>query len=135
MTKAVHSRKISAKIKKFINRIHEKPDMIVVPEKKWYTKLDEKIVRSFEERSNNSLRNLITQFYAIEDRCIQCEQCVQNCPFDNILLVDSKIEFGENCCTCLRCIHHCPTEAIQIGNKTVNTARYRPVKERELFES
>lgn len=62
-------------------------------------------------------------FYA-DENCINCGQCVEMCPFDNIQIVDNKVVFGKNCVQCLACINRCPFKAIQYGNKTKERGRY-----------
>ncbi|MEE4195205.1 MAG: EFR1 family ferrodoxin [Anaerolineae bacterium] len=50
--------------------------------------------------------------YTVNDDCIHCGLCIENCPVDNIHEVDGKIKFKSNCMSCMRCIYACPTDAI-----------------------
>ena len=122
--KSIYSRNIDKKIDDFTSSILNKN--MNIPPKKWYTFLDNLIVRKFEKRWTNQNKKLIPQFFSKEDICIQCMACVQGCPRNNIIF-DQHIQFGLNCDTCFYCIHNCPVEAIQIGNITENTVRYNKV--------
>ena len=54
-------------------------------------------------------------FRVKKDKCIQCMQCVRNCPTHNITYQDGKFKFGGNCLLCTRCSFNCPTDAFRIG--------------------
>lgn len=88
----------------------------------------------FREGKTNSLRPLkgtgiLTAAFRIEHlfshingkhfrvttKCIQCMQCVQNCPVGNIEYLDGAFHFRENCILCMRCSFCCPMDAIRIG--------------------
>jgi ferredoxin len=125
--KFIHSRRIDAKIGRLLAKL-ERKSAIPTPRKKWYTFIDEGIVRKAEIKATDHYRIFIKAFRSIEERCTECGLCVRQCPRGNIRATESGIVFGENCDTCFRCIHHCPTEAIQIGDKTLHTVRYRPTR-------
>ncbi|MHA1308684.1 MAG: EFR1 family ferrodoxin [Candidatus Heimdallarchaeota archaeon] len=63
-----------------------------------------------------------------DDKCTACEICVEECPVQNITLVDNNIVFDDRCIFCLRCVNNCTEEAIQIGNITIGKARWRDPK-------
>jgi NAD-dependent dihydropyrimidine dehydrogenase PreA subunit len=126
--KAIHSKNIDFRIRRFMTDILDRP-AAPLPKLKSYTTLDRLIVRSLESWIGDSHKIYIGQFRCLEDKCIDCQLCVTDCPRNNIEFIDPGVVFGENCDTCFRCIHHCPVEAIQIGDKTVNTVRYRPLEE------
>lgn len=128
LLKAVHTRKIDIKINRFLSSLSD-GSRAPVPPRKWYTALDDGVVKYFEAKATDGYRIFVGQFRSLEDRCIRCELCVGDCPRNNIELTDAGIEFGDSCDRCFRCIHHCPTEAIQIAGKTVDTVRYRPMKD------
>ena len=122
--KSFYSRNIDQKIDNFTKTLLNKT--MSIPNKKWYTFLDELIVEKFEIVWSDQNKKLIPQFYSIDDVCIKCMKCVNGCPRENIVY-DEKIKFGLNCDTCFFCIHHCPVEAIQIGDITKDTVRYNKV--------
>lgn len=50
--------------------------------------------------------------FTVNESCIRCRKCVDNCPGRNISLRDNKIKFGINCAGCYRCVYNCPQRAI-----------------------
>jgi len=49
------------------------------------------------------------------DRCSGCGVCSDVCPFENLSLIGSQVEFkGETCITCGHCAAACPQAAIRI---------------------
>ncbi len=54
-------------------------------------------------------------FKVDEEKCIHCNVCVNNCPVENISLLESKFSFGKKCIGCMRCSFSCPTDAFSIG--------------------
>ncbi len=125
--KLVHSRNIDSKIDNLINTIHHGANA-KLPGRKWYTTLDEKVVKTLEARYTNHYQVFIDQLHALMERCVQCGLCVEQCPHGNIQLTQTKVIFGDICDTCFRCVHHCPTEAIQIADMTMDNVRYRPAE-------
>jgi flavodoxin/ferredoxin len=55
---------------------------------------------------------LFGKMLTVSDACIDCGQCVGNCPTANIHRENGKITFGYNCVFCMRCIYACPQQAI-----------------------
>ena len=51
----------------------------------------------------------------VNDRCIGCSWCADNCPRGNITMQDKKPVFGSKCVICLRCVYGCPKKAIVPG--------------------
>ena len=94
--KAIVSRRISEKVERFISLletgVHGK-----IPSEKWYTLLDDSIVRPLEIRFNNRYRNWIGQFHSMADRCTRCLECVRGCPRENIRLTEQGVIFGLFC--------------------------------------
>lgn len=63
-------------------------------------------------------------FYST-DRCIGCGKCVRLCPLNNIRLEDRRPKWEESCAHCMACLANCPVEAIEYGNITTKTYKYR----------
>lgn len=60
--------------------------------------------------------NINSYLYKVdENKCVNCNLCVKNCPENNIYLKDGKIKFHHHCDMCMRCSFFCPTNAINIG--------------------
>ena len=55
------------------------------------------------------------QQYKVDDKCVQCQKCVNICPTKNVTIVDGKLKFGKNCLMCQRCVQLCPKDAIKMG--------------------
>jgi flavodoxin/ferredoxin len=124
--KRIHSRNMEQRVDRFVRDI-QKCTTVIPPSSKWYTRWDDRFVKSLENQYDNHHRNYIGKFHAMANRCIQCLKCVDGCPRNNIQL-NGAITFGDNCDVCFGCIHNCPTESIQIENLTVNKVRYNQVE-------
>ncbi len=129
--KRMGSRKIVAKARRFVQTVLKNPGT-PVPSPKWYTWLDEKVMRPLERLFTKNYQVFKGKYRVLTERCTGCGLCVRDCPEGNITFQDEGIVFGDRCDSCLRCIHHCPTEAIQLGDKTLNTSRYWPKVTEEL---
>lgn len=66
--------------------------------------------------------------FKCDESCTKCKWCVNNCPTDNIKLIDGNIEFLDNCIHCMRCYNFCPTMSIQVTEKTKNIKKYKRYK-------
>src|SRR5574344_340253 len=62
--------------------------------------------------------------FSVDDTCIGCGQCVENCPLKTIKLVDGKPVWSGRCQLWMSCIMKCPKKAIQCGNGTRRRGRY-----------
>jgi len=67
-----------------------------------------------------------------EDLCTGCGNCVDNCPFVGIELIDGKAIITENCTFCSACLDVCPVNAILIERKEyqiqkIDLSKYRGV--------
>jgi len=120
-----HSRHIGRKLDRFLIRIqrHKKVKL----RHKWYVHLAPFIPQRWKDAFYDQYTRYVPDFYSEPDTCIECMKCVNDCPRENIRF-DGQILFGLDCDMCLRCLHHCPTEAIQIGEMTRGTVRYKKVK-------
>ena len=49
------------------------------------------------------------------DTCISCGWCENNCPRENITMLEGKPVFGKKCVICLRCIYGCPQKSLELG--------------------
>ena len=123
--KLFHSRKIGKKIDKFISKIEKGKKRII--SKKWYSYLSFLIPAKSKEAFHNQYSKQIPDFHALNDVCTKCMLCVKKCPLRNIKFEDG-IKFGLNCDMCLKCLHHCPVQAINVGDKTNGTVRYKKVE-------
>jgi Pyruvate/2-oxoacid:ferredoxin oxidoreductase delta subunit len=63
-------------------------------------------------------------FFVDYDACINCNQCVEYCPTENITRIEDQYQWGEKCICCLRCYNMCPTDAIQYKNATMDRIRF-----------
>ena len=57
------------------------------------------------------------------DACVGCGLCAQACPLSNILMVESRPQWGDNCALCLGCYHTCPHHAVAYGKATLRKGR------------
>ena len=64
------------------------------------------------------------QYFHVNEQCIGCGECENQCPFRNIHLVDGAPQWGSDCVMCLRCYHSCVTHAIEWGRYTKNKGQY-----------
>ncbi|WP_424357561.1 EFR1 family ferrodoxin [Methanocella sp. MCL-LM] len=62
--------------------------------------------------------------YHTTDKCSGCGTCTKLCPVNNVTLADKKVTWGSNCTHCLACFHWCPRQAVEIGGKSADIARY-----------
>jgi ferredoxin len=62
--------------------------------------------------------------FKINDGCILCGQCENNCPKSNIDCANRH--YSSKCILCTRCIHNCPVNAITYKGKTIE--QYKPLK-------
>lgn len=53
-----------------------------------------------------------SKHFHVSEACVQCGKCVSECPSNNIVLRDGKIQFGKSCMFCLACLNNCPVHAI-----------------------
>lgn len=82
------------------------------------------------------LFNLIAKFigksFSVDDSCIKCGKCINNCPKANISYdKNKKVKFGYDCMACMRCIHNCPKHSISYNNKKYdqyNLNQYMKIK-------
>jgi len=49
----------------------------------------------------------------VKKDCNLCGLCYENCPSDNIRLVNKKLKFDSKCHLCLGCIYGCPKKALK----------------------
>lgn len=54
-------------------------------------------------------------FKVDSSRYINCNLCVNNCPMENITIINQKYKFHYHCSLCMRCNFKCPKKAISIG--------------------
>ncbi len=56
----------------------------------------------------------MNQFQVDEERCIQCGECVAECPAGVINMDDYPVIYKEGCYQCQHCLAVCPTGAVSI---------------------
>lgn len=106
-----------------------------VPDYKWYAPLN-RLLLYFGEKQYESLKKEIN---ILEDRCVNCNLCVNNCQRHALKEDDGKPSFDNQSCEfCLKCIHNCPKNAIIISEKSkdkkrLNKAFYKE-KKQEILE-
>lgn len=66
----------------------------------------------------------IAKDFSVSDSCKGCGICAKVCPADNITLIDSKPEWGNECEDCCACVQLCTSEAILLKGKPLNKLRY-----------
>lgn len=77
----------------------------------------------FYEKSYDKMRE--THRLSVEDSCIGCGLCAQNCPVSAIQMQDGRPTWGKDrCVMCLGCLHRCPQFAIQYGCHTKQHGQY-----------
>ena len=54
------------------------------------------------------------------DKCVGCGICANNCPTQNIKIVDGKAVANSQCTMCYRCVNYCPKQAITLLGKTLH---------------
>ncbi len=130
--KAIHSRNIKKRIEKFIRSIndHEKIEKI---RSKWYTPLDNRIVKPLEHHFTDNYQIFFDRFVTNQVKCTLCLHCVKTCPNANISVAEGTVQFGSVCSFCLRCLHQCPEEAIDIKDKTEDKVKYHPKITKDLL--
>ena len=128
----IHSPNIIGKINVFMSKM-EKNELEKKINTKWYTLIDDLVVKKLERKVDNEHKNWIGRFIVNEENCIKCMKCVNRCPRENIEINDSII-FGMNCDVCLYCINNCEKSAISINKKTVNKVKYSEEKINEIFK-
>ena len=66
-----------------------------------------------------------TTHLRVEEHCIGCGKCENECPVKAIKLKDGKPVWVKDKCTmCLGCLHRCPAFAIQYGKNTKKHGQY-----------
>ena len=65
-----------------------------------------------------------TKKFSVSDDCISCRKCANECPFNNIKMIDGKPVWGDKCTHCMACINNCPKKAIDYGKGTKLKPRY-----------
>lgn len=129
----IHSPNINRKINVFISKM-DKNKSIKRIYTKWYTLLDNLIVKKLEIKADNDHKDWIGKFIVNKENCIQCMKCINRCPRENIKL-NNGIVFGMDCDVCLFCINNCPKHVISINQKTNNKVKYSEEKINKIFKN
>lgn len=67
-------------------------------------------------------------FLLDKDACTGCQQCVDNCPSQNISYNNGEIEWHDRCICCIRCYNLCPTDAILYKEASRDRDKYKRFK-------
>ena len=67
-------------------------------------------------------------YFVDKETCVQCMQCVDCCPTNNIKFENEEFSWGRKCIICLRCYNLCPEDAIQYKKATLNRDKYTRYK-------
>ena len=61
----------------------------------------------------------------VEEQCVGCEKCANECPVNAIEIQEGKpVWVKDKCAMCLGCLHRCPAFAIQYGKNTKKHGQY-----------
>lgn len=74
-----------------------------------------KIVAKIVRIEHPAIKLIGKGFSINKKKCIGCNKCVNNCPTQNISIVNGKFKFSSDCLGCMRCAFNCPTDAIRTG--------------------
>ncbi|CAL6062971.1 4Fe-4S_ferredoxin iron-sulfur binding domain protein [Hexamita inflata] len=88
------------------------------------TKYNSKNVSKDVQRQKKQVKD----HFIVQDSCVGCGSCVENCPSAIISLKDGKAVFTEHdkCIGCYSCFQKCPVNAIVDEKKTLaNTQQYK----------
>ncbi|MHB8157283.1 MAG: EFR1 family ferrodoxin [Desulfocucumaceae bacterium] len=77
------------------------------------------VAKAFRKNAWRQAKN----FWA-DEKCNQCQLCVQICPAENITMSDKLISWGDKCEQCMACLQWCPQEAIQYKQLSQKRKRY-----------
>lgn len=79
--------------------------------------------------SKTSFSGFTSQLDVDYEKCKECHNCYKICPEGNIHINDdNSIFFGDECIFCLSCYNLCPEDAINFGEKTKDTKKYKRYK-------
>lgn len=62
-----------------------------------------------------------------DDTCIGCGLCVDNCPMNNLELVDGKVKQKGNCMLCYRCVNMCPKQSCTVYFRKKPKKQYKGI--------
>ncbi len=134
-----YEKNVCVKIKKAVNKItdalNSSEPKLQIPAYKWYVPLND-ILLYFGELTYKKYKD---KMHIIEERCVNCNICVNNCP-RNCWESGEKIPTfdPQDCEFCLKCIHNCPQNAIIFSdkmkdNQRLNISFYNGLK-KKMFE-
>lgn len=66
----------------------------------------------------------IDRNFSVDEKCSNCNSCIELCPVNNITRIDGKLTWNGKCEKCLACINWCPQKAIQFSGVPENRQRY-----------
>lgn len=112
--------KADAKIKKVAENILSKKT--IKDGRRWYSwGLGYFVQRAHGKRLLKKLRSRVK---IDQEKCINCNKCVDACPMDNLYNMDGIIEVRDKCTLCYRCVNLCPTKSISIFMKKKPKVQY-----------
>lgn len=77
------------------------------------------IFRRLLSKLSHLQANIFTKTIDIDDKCTLCGWCEQNCPTNNIVIIDGNVEFKDRCNMCFRCIYGCQMGAMSSKSNQV----------------
>lgn len=70
------------------------------------------LIRKF---SRQAIKECYASLSIDMSNCVQCLNCVNNCPTNSIVFKNGTFTFSESCTSCMRCYNFCPKYAVRIN--------------------
>lgn len=65
--------------------------------------------------------------FLTDDTCVGCGLCVNNCPMNNLELVNEKVKQKGNCTLCYRCVNICPKQSCTVYFRKKPKKQYKGI--------
>lgn len=114
-------RKIQKSISGIRRAIDEKNPRLKMPIYKWYAPANDPLIDWGERTYKKKYRD---HMYTLEDRCKNCNLCVDQCIRHCWTKGDEHPIFNPAICEfCLKCVHNCPNKAVAFSEKMKDKPR------------